>query len=126
MTRGRIALVGDASGSVDAVTGDGLALAFRQANSLATSLASGDLSTYDVVHRQIGRMPRLMARLLLLMDGKDGLRRRALCTLAAHPLIFSRLLAVHSGVLRPSELTLGVIELALQMLVPRTRLGRRA
>jgi flavin-dependent dehydrogenase len=126
VTRGRIALVGDASGSVDAVTGDGLALAFRQANSLATALASGDLSTYDVVHRQIGRMPRLMARLLLLMDGKDGLRRRALCTLAAHPLIFSCLLAVHAGVLRPSELTLGVIELALQMLVPRTRLGRRA
>ena len=126
MTRGRIALVGDASGLVDAVTGDGLALSFSQANSLATALASGDLSTYDVVYRQIGRMPRLMARLLLLMDGKDGLRRRALCTLAAHPLIFSRLLAVHAGVLRPSELTLGVIELALQMLVPRTRLGRRA
>jgi flavin-dependent dehydrogenase len=125
VTRGRIALVGDASGSVDAVTGDGLALAFRQANSLATALASRDLSTYDVVHRQIGRMPRLMARLLLLMDGK-GLRRRALCTLAAHPLIFSRLLTVHTGVLRPSELMLGVIELALQMLVPRTRLGRRA
>jgi hypothetical protein len=118
--------VGDASGSVDAVTGDGLALSFSQANSLATALASGDLSTYDVVYRQIGRMPRLMARLLLLMDGKDGLRRRALCTLAAHPLIFSRLLAVHASVLRPSELTLGVIELALQMLVPRTRLGRRA
>jgi menaquinone-9 beta-reductase len=126
VTRGRIALVGDASGSVDAVTGDGLALAFRQANSLATAHASRDLSTYDVVHRQIGRMPRLMARLLLLMDGKDGLRRRALCTLAAHPLIFSRLLTVHTGVLRPSELMLGVIELALQMLVPRTRLGRRA
>jgi flavin-dependent dehydrogenase len=126
VTRGRIALVGDASGLVDAVAGDGLALSFCQANSLATALASGDLSTYDVVYCQIGRMPRLMARLLLLMDGKDGLRRRALCTLAAYPLIFSRLLAVHAGVLRPSELTLGVIELALQMLVPRTRLGRRA
>ncbi len=126
VTRGRIALVGDASGSVDAVTGDGLALAFRQANSLATALASGDLSSYDAVHRQIGRMPRLMARLLLLIDGKDGLRRRALRTLAAHPLIFSRLLAVHVGVLRPSELTLGVIEFAFRMLTSRTILERKA
>jgi flavin-dependent dehydrogenase len=126
VTRGRIALVGDASGSVDAVTGEGLALAFRQASALAAALATGDISTYDAAHREIGRMPRLMARLLLLMDGRDGLRRRALRTLAAHPRTFSRLLAVHAGVLRPSELTLGVIELALQMLVPRTRLGRRA
>jgi flavin-dependent dehydrogenase len=126
VTRGRIALVGDASGSVDAVTGGGLALSFRAASALAAALATGDISTYDAAHREIGRMPRLMARLLLLMDGKDGLRRRALCTLAAYPLIFSRLLAVHAGVLRPSELTLGVIELALQMLVPRTRLGQRA
>ena len=126
VTRGRIALVGDASGSVDAVTGDGLALAFRQANYLATALASGDLSTYDAAHRQIGRMPRLMARLLLLMDGNDRLRRRALRTLAAHPLIFSRLLAVHVGVLRPSELTLGVIEFALRMLTSRTILEREA
>jgi flavin-dependent dehydrogenase len=126
VTRGRIALVGDASGSVDAVTGDGLALAFRQANSLATALASGDLSTYDAVHRQIGRMPRLMARLLLLIGGKNGLRRRALRTLAAHPLIFSRLLAVHVGMLRPSELTIGVIEFAFRMLSSRTILERKA
>ena len=124
--RGRIALVGDASGSVDAVTGDGLALAFRQANSLATALASGDLSTYDVVHRQIGRIPRLMARLLLLMDGKNCLRRRALRTLKSHPVIFSRLLAVHVGVLRPSELTLDAIEFAFRMLTSRTILEREA
>jgi flavin-dependent dehydrogenase len=53
VTRDRIALVGDASGSVDAVTGEGLALAFRQAESLATALASGDLSRYEAPHRQI-------------------------------------------------------------------------
>ena len=124
VTRGRIALVGDASGSVDAVTGDGLALAFRQANYLATALASGDLSTYDAAHRQIGRMPRLMARLLLLMDGRDGLRRRALRTLGAHPRTFSRLLAGHVGALRPSELSLGVLDLAWRLLASQMTLGR--
>lgn len=97
---GRVALVGDASGSVDAVTGEGLALAFRQANSLATALVAGDLRGYDASHRRMGRMPRLMARTLLLFDGNDKLRRMAFRKLAAHPRIFSHMLAVHVGSLR--------------------------
>jgi len=103
VTQGRVALVGDASGSVDAITGEGLALAFRQARYLATSLAAEDLKTYDAVHHQISRRPMLMARLLLAMDRSDGLRRRALRTLAARPRIFRRLLAYHVGALHPSE-----------------------
>jgi flavin-dependent dehydrogenase len=105
---GRIALVGDASGSVDAITGEGLALAFRQANRLATALAAGDLRRYDTSHRRMGRMPRLVARTLLLLDGNDSLRRTAFRQLAAHPRIFSSLLAVHVGALRRSELSTGV------------------
>ena len=126
VTRGRTALVGDSSGSVDAVTGEGLALAFRQADSLAAALASGDLSTYEAAHRHIGRMPRLMARLLLLMDGSDGLRRRALRALAAHPHVFSRLLAAHLGALRPCELALGILDLALRPIAAPTAPERRA
>jgi flavin-dependent dehydrogenase len=102
---GRVALVGDASGSVDAVTGEGLALAFRQANSLATALAAGDLRRYDASHRRMGRMPQLVARILLLFDGNDKLRRMAFRKLAAHPRIFSHLLAVHVGGLRRSAQT---------------------
>jgi menaquinone-9 beta-reductase len=41
--RGNVALVGDASGSVDAITGEGLCLLFQQAVALADSLAAGDL-----------------------------------------------------------------------------------
>jgi flavin-dependent dehydrogenase len=102
---GRIALVGDASGSVDAVTGEGLALAFRQANSLATALAAGNLRRYDASHRRMGRMPRLIARTLLLLDGNDRLRRAVFRKLAAHPRVFSHLLAVHVGALRRSTPT---------------------
>ena len=40
VTQGRVALLGDASGTVDAVTGEGLHLAFRQANALADALAA--------------------------------------------------------------------------------------
>ena len=112
---GRVALVGDASGSVDAVTGEGLGLAFRQANCLATALAAGDLKKYDTSHRRIGRMPRLIARSLLLLDGNDSLRRMAFRKLAAHPRIFSGLLAVHVGALRRSELATDV------QLSPRSR-----
>ena len=112
---GRVALVGDASGSVDAVTGEGLGLAFRQANRLATALATGDLKRYDTSHRRMGRTPRLIARTLLLLDGNDSLRRMAFRKLAAHPRIFSSLLAVHVGALRHSELATGV------QLSPRSR-----
>jgi flavin-dependent dehydrogenase len=118
---GRVALVGDASGSVDAVTGEGLGLAFRQANCVATALAAGDLKRYDISHRRMARMPRLMARTLLLLDGNDSLRRMAFRKLAAHPRIFSGLLAVHVGALRRSDLATGV------KLSPRSRgdIGRR-
>ncbi len=102
VTRGRTALVGDASGSVDAVTGLGLSLAFQQAICLAEALAKDDLAIYQVAHRRISRIPAFMARLMLHMDKSASIRRRALQGLAAEPLIFSRLLALHVGALPPS------------------------
>jgi hypothetical protein len=62
--RGRLALIGDASGSVDAITGEGLALAFRQATILAEALSKDDLTIYQAAHQRISRMPRLMSRLM--------------------------------------------------------------
>ncbi len=120
VTRGRIVLIGDASGSVDAITGEGLALAFRQATLLGAALAAGDLTTYETQHRRMGRMPRLMARLLLLLDDRDGLRKRALRALAARPSTFSRLLAVHVGALHPWEVSHDIVDFALRLLTSRT------
>ena len=51
VTAGNIALVGDASGSVDAITGEGLALAFRQAVALASALKDNNLAAYQQAHR---------------------------------------------------------------------------
>lgn len=95
--RGAVALVGDASGSVDAITGDGLRLSFRQATALAAAMEAGDLRDYQNAHRRIARRPRWMAHLLLLLDGHPALRRRLINTLAAHPEGFGRLLRVHVG-----------------------------
>ena len=42
-----MALVGDASGTVDAVTGHGLSLSFQQAIPLAEAMRLGDLAHYQ-------------------------------------------------------------------------------
>jgi 2-polyprenyl-6-methoxyphenol hydroxylase-like FAD-dependent oxidoreductase len=97
VTRGRTALVGDASGSVDAVTGEGLALAFRQAIVLSDALHSGDLSAYERAHRQIVESAKSMARMLLLLDKYPYLRENVFAVLASSPQTFSRLLSVHIG-----------------------------
>jgi menaquinone-9 beta-reductase len=102
--RDRVALIGDASGSVDAITGEGLCLSFHQAAALADALESGDLSGYQTAHRRLARRPTLMGRLLLLLDSQPKLRHRAMRALAAHPGLFARLLAVHVGATSPSHL----------------------
>jgi flavin-dependent dehydrogenase len=95
--RGNVALVGDASGSVDAITGEGLCLLFQQAIALAGALEAGDLTRYESDHRRIGRRPALMGDLMLLLDGRRRLCTAALSTMAACPGIFARLLALHVG-----------------------------
>jgi len=97
VVRGNIALIGDASGSVDAITGEGLCQAFRQARALADAMAAGDLSSYGRLHRHMRRRPTFMADLMLSMDRWPGVRRRTLQVLSAHPRILQRLLAIHVG-----------------------------
>ena len=97
VTRGRFALVGEASGSTDAVTGEGLAMSFHHAIALARALRAGDLSRYEKAHRGIHRLPHLMGRTMLLMDKSPWVRDRALRALSARPELFRRLLAVHVG-----------------------------
>lgn len=95
--RGRVALIGDASGSVDAITGEGLCLSFRQAQALADAMQVGDLRKYQEAHRRLARRPALMGRLLLFLDRHEALRNRAMRALASDPELFARLLAIHTG-----------------------------
>jgi flavin-dependent dehydrogenase len=95
--RDKVALIGDASGGVDALAGAGLGLAFQQAEQLAEALASGDLSRYASAHRGLARRPGWMASLMLLMDGRPWLRRWAMRVLTAQPAHFARLVAFHVG-----------------------------
>jgi flavin-dependent dehydrogenase len=95
--RGNVALLGDASGSADAITGEGLCVSFQQAAALAAALAAGDLSLYQDAHRRLARRPEFMADLMLLLDRNRTLRRHTLRVLAAHPGLFARTLALHVG-----------------------------
>jgi flavin-dependent dehydrogenase len=95
--RGNVALVGDASGSVDAITGEGLALGFRQAVALADAMERGNLARYEAAHRRLARRPALMGKLMLVLDGRPRLRERAIRAMALDARVFARLLAVHVG-----------------------------
>ena len=95
--RGRTVLVGDASGGVDAITGEGLCLAFRQAALLADCLVDGDLAHYQAEHRRLIRRPALMARLMLRMGKHERLRRRTMQVFESSPRLFAGMLAMHVG-----------------------------
>ena len=97
VARGNVALVGDASGSVDAITGEGLCLGFRQALALAEATERGDLAGYEAAHRRLARRPRLMAGLLLTLDRWPSVRTCVFPLLAAYPRVFAQLLALHVG-----------------------------
>jgi menaquinone-9 beta-reductase len=94
---GNVALVGDASGSVDAVTGQGLELSFKQAAAFAQSLRAGDPRCYQREHEAMGARTHAMAALLLSLDRHPAVRLKALATLAKWPKMFQLLLDVHNG-----------------------------
>lgn len=102
--RGNVALVGDASGYVDAITGEGLAVALHQSAALIEALAAGDLARYAARHRRIGRLPDNMTALLLAVERRPWLRHRMVRALAAEPALFSRLLGIHARTLPPARL----------------------
>jgi flavin-dependent dehydrogenase len=94
---GNIALVGEASGSVDAITGEGMSLGFQQAVALVDAMRSGSLHAYQRAHLAIGKNPRRMAKLMLLMGDRPWLRHRVLRALSSRPELFAQMLSVHVG-----------------------------
>jgi flavin-dependent dehydrogenase len=95
VVRGNIAVLGDASGSVDAVTGEGLLSALQQANALADAIVAGQPQRYTTAHRQIATRPGRMAQLLLLLDRYPRLQRGFVAAMATRPESFAGLLRVH-------------------------------
>ena len=116
VTRGNVALVGDASGSVDAIAGEGLCLLLQQSVALADAMAAGDLARYQAAHRSMGRRPEFLSDLLLLLDRRRRLRSRTIRAMAADPRLLARMLALHTGELSLSGLFSNGIALGWRML----------
>lgn len=115
VTRGNVALMGDASGNVDPITGEGLCLAFRQAGALADALVAEDLLLYESAHRRLSRRPRFMADFMLLMDRSNLLQRRTMKAFATRPRLFAEILSMHVGQSRPLRFALTAAELGWQV-----------
>jgi flavin-dependent dehydrogenase len=114
--RANLALVGDAAGYLDAITGEGMAVAFHQSAALVEALRGGDLRAYAAAHRKIVRLPDTMTALVLALEHRPGLRRRAVKALAAEPALFSRLLGIHGRTLPPRQLGIdGALRLAWRL-----------
>jgi menaquinone-9 beta-reductase len=76
-TCGRVLLVGDAAGYVDALTGEGLAMGFRCADAAVEAIDRGDLGAYEQSWRRITRQYRMLTG-GLVQATRNGLVRRGL------------------------------------------------
>ena len=112
-----MALIGDASGGVDAITGEGLSLAFQQALALADALEADDLSLYQTAHERILRRPMSMVRLMLLLGRHPGLRSRVTRIFAAEPQLFDQFVAAHAGMASNRALAASTLALGWHMLL---------
>jgi menaquinone-9 beta-reductase len=100
VVRDRVALIGDAAGAMNAITGEGLSLGFRQAVALADALATDRLQQYQAAHRRLKRSPNLISALMLCISSRTRLRRRVTQALAERPSLMNFALAANTGVRR--------------------------
>lgn len=100
VTRGRVLLVGDASGYLDALTGEGLSLALAQAQALTAALAEGRPQAYAAAHRRIGRIPHGLMRMVLLLQRRPTLRHALFRILVRRPGLYGRFMGLEEGDLR--------------------------
>jgi len=94
---GRLVLLGDAAGYVDAITGEGLSLAFDQAQLLASLLPEAldepaKLFTYERESQRAFNSYARLASSLVAMARRPALRRAAINRLVATPAVFAFLL----------------------------------
>jgi flavin-dependent dehydrogenase len=113
----QVALIGDAAGAADALTGEGLAVGFKHAIVLADAIAKDNLREYERAHRRISRPPELMAKLMLLAGSRQSVRCRVLNALAAQPRLFTYMLGVHGGGMPVTAAPLGAIAGFLRHLI---------
>jgi flavin-dependent dehydrogenase len=119
----RIALVGDAAGYVDPVTGEGVSLGLRTAHAVVEVLATGEpLAAYDRRYRHLAREYTVLTNTLLVLRRYPGLRTAVIAALQRAPDLFDRLLAINAGQLPISSLGVGgMLRLAAEVVQARAQ-----
>ncbi len=100
----RLALVGDASGYLDALTGEGISLAAAQALSLARCLSQGEPDRYRDHHRRLGLAYKVSTTALLELVRYPRLAASVVRALRFEPDLFGRFLEVAAGRAHPGLL----------------------
>ncbi|MGB8388644.1 NAD(P)/FAD-dependent oxidoreductase, partial [Mycobacterium sp.] len=87
---GRVLLVGDAAGYEDALTGEGISLAVKQAAAVVDAIVNDAPSSYEAAWHRITRNYRLLTRALVLAGTPAAARRAIVPVCALVPAAFQR------------------------------------
>jgi flavin-dependent dehydrogenase len=87
--RARVLLVGDASGYLDALTGEGISVALAQAAVLAECLVAGRAAGYERAWRRVSRKSRLLTAGLLWSRHRQVLAPRIVPAAECFPRLFT-------------------------------------
>jgi flavin-dependent dehydrogenase len=86
---GRVLLVGDAAGYVDALTGEGISVGLAQASAAVDCLRRGRPQDYERAWRVATRRSRVLTRAVLFAAHHEALRRRLVPAASAAPALFA-------------------------------------
>jgi len=86
---GRVLLVGDAAGYVDALTGEGISVGMAQAQAAVTCLAAGDPDAYERAWVKVSRRSRRLTQAVLFAAQHRGLRSVLVPAAARAPAVFA-------------------------------------
>jgi len=107
-----VALVGDAAGYIDAITGEGISLALECAEALtqvaanalkfqqrhkAGIITSSDLAPYAKDYKAITRNYRFLTKAALWLNRHPAMQEAWIRFLSKHPAIFQRVLSLNMG-----------------------------
>jgi flavin-dependent dehydrogenase len=85
---GRVLLVGDAAGYVDALTGEGIALGLAQARAAVAAITADRPEQYESAYKGLGRRHELLTQALLRSSRVPAVRRRIVPLAARLPRVF--------------------------------------
>ena len=85
---GRVLLVGDAAGYVDALTGEGIALGLAQARAAVAAVRAGRPGEYELAWHRLGWRHNLLTHGLLTASRHAALRSRVVPAAARVPAVF--------------------------------------